>query len=734
MSRFAKNLLRRGLDNAEAQPLIYNSFNVSEGPVSSNEDENSDDSTETQDSRIPKSPAKLFEDERVQWVYWMDSNPLTKWWDIFDLLLTLFFIVNYIYLTNYSIGERDTPFPPPPPPQIIEDIDFTLAISLFLIFVPRILLSVYPWEEIKSYWSICTVLSCFSVIFVYFNPAQSNTFLEGGNAVFLYPFRFWRIHGSVNRVFPIGKKGFFKISAVNQKAYNLVLSIFSTILVVTAWTHIVLYKFQKFYDLYFLEVFYTITMSSFSGLATNIVPDNTFSRIVTFGIMVVGAIYLPTQLSDLITLVRSQSQYNRSYRPSKGRSHVIVVGNLEIVALRGFLREFYSTDHGSKTLTTNVVLVNSYEPGSELEQLLADPIYSNRVKYVKGSAMSFRSLRKAKVESAKAAFVLTSRISDCDTIDEDAKTVMRCVSLRKFHRGLKIFAQILLPRNKVHLESLADNILCIDEFKLGMAAQSCLSPGFTTIMYILTNSISERAVNHLSGYGKTSPWMQEYLHGALMELYEIKLDMQYSGMKFSEAVLAVYKHHNAILFGLGLDCAPGEEGTFGADQKIIFNPEGYVLKGGERAFMITDESRNARRVGRFDFRNDNVDHLRSFWNPQKLSRHVESNLKMPLPPSRNYSSKLRRDESGSLESMTGLGLKAKLDFTIVSNKKRNEKLDQLGDVEEEVKEALPISVDISKEFPKESSSLQNNVSGIILDSKKLFKLGHSLPSTVKGHM
>jgi hypothetical protein len=46
-------------------------------------------------------------------------------------------------------------------------------------------------------------------------------------------------------------------------------------------------------------------MSSFSGLATNIVPDNTFSRIVTFGIMVVGAIYLPTQLSDLITLVRS---------------------------------------------------------------------------------------------------------------------------------------------------------------------------------------------------------------------------------------------------------------------------------------------------------------------------------------------------------------------------------------------------------------------------------------------
>lgn len=117
---------------------------------------------------------------------------------------------------------------------------------------------------------------------------------------------------------------------------------------------------------------------------------------------------------------------------------------------------------------------------------------------------------------------MASRLSDVEPVEEDAKTVMRCVSLRKFHRKLKIYAQILLPRNKIHLEHLADQVLCIDEFRLGMAAQSCIAPGFTTILYIFTNSISEKVVGGLAKLGSSS-WIKEYLSGATQEIYEIVL-------------------------------------------------------------------------------------------------------------------------------------------------------------------------------------------------------------------
>jgi hypothetical protein len=114
--------------------------------------------------------------------------------------------------------------------------------------------------ELRTIFSLSTVLSCVSVVWVYFNFVKLvGTFLEGGNVVFLYPFRFIRLHGSMLRCFPVGKKGFFEVSSVKQKAVYLGLSIFCTLSSVTAWVHICLYKIQKYYNLTFFDIFYTIT-------------------------------------------------------------------------------------------------------------------------------------------------------------------------------------------------------------------------------------------------------------------------------------------------------------------------------------------------------------------------------------------------------------------------------------------------------------------------------------------
>jgi hypothetical protein len=48
---------------------------------------------------------------------------------------------------------------------------------------------------------------------------------------------------------------------------------------------------------------------------------------------------------------------------------------------------------------------------------------------------------------------------------------------------------------------VADHVLCIDEFKMGMMSQNCLSPGFSTMLYLLTNSISDKAIGDLRKYG-----------------------------------------------------------------------------------------------------------------------------------------------------------------------------------------------------------------------------------------
>ncbi|KAJ3345547.1 hypothetical protein HDU91_007319, partial [Kappamyces sp. JEL0680] len=223
---------------------------------------------------------------------------------------------------------------------------------------------------------------------------------------------------------------------------------------------------------------------------------------------------------------------------------------------------------------------------------------------------------------------------------------MRCVSLRKFNRRIKLFAQVILPRNKIHLEGLADHILCIDEFRLGMAAQNCLAPGFATILYALTNSISEEAVGNLNRHGRQA-WIKEYLVGVQNEVYEIILDEKYANMTFMSAVISIYKHHGSILFAISKDSA-----TEPTKQTIQFCPFDLVLRGYERVYLIADQSKNATSVARFDFMATNVT-SEHFWTIEAINNHI-SHIRLlqstPIQPTEAMPAHLLSAAS-SLESL-----------------------------------------------------------------------------------
>ncbi|KAJ3318321.1 hypothetical protein HDV06_000554 [Boothiomyces sp. JEL0866] len=538
------------------------------------------------------------------------------------------------------------------------DLDFFIAMALFAQWVPRIYFNLSPWEELKSTWSIFTVASFGAAVLVYFDFVLSKgTFLEGGPLVYLYPFRFWRLHSSIARTFKVGKYNlrlgqnkFFRMTPVQQQVVLLALSIFNTLFTVAAYVHICLYKIQKYYDLNFFDIFYTITVSVTSGLSTDIVPDNMFSRVITLGVMLVGAVYLPTQLGQLMDLIKSTSKYSAPFAPKSGRNHVVILGNLEITALRGFLREFFAADHGTLTLTTHVVLLAVDEPSEDLQALLSDPVYEHRVQYVKGSPMSFKAMKSASVQLAKAAFVLASRVSDVEPIEEDARTVMRCLSLRKFHPDLMIYAQILLPRNKTHLENIADQVLCIDEFKLGtfffitgMAAQNCLSPGFSTILYLLTNSISDHSVKILAEHVKAQ-WADEYLGGAQMELYQVALCDKFENMTYEEAAMFAFQQHGAVLFAIG------EQDPDADELKLNLNPIGTVLKEGEIAFLIADDSKTAHKVAKYHIGKKIAQSekmfSKDFWSMEKIKGFLAENA-----PKLDKKSLVNTDSQQSLEAI-----------------------------------------------------------------------------------
>lgn len=77
--------------------------------------------------------------------------------------------------------------------------------------------------------------------------------------------------------------------------------------------------------------------------------------------MIAGALYIPTRLAELLSLIQHRSKYRHSYPAKDGQQHVIVTGSFEPSSLLEFLREFFCEDHGMDVLLTKVVVLCPYE-------------------------------------------------------------------------------------------------------------------------------------------------------------------------------------------------------------------------------------------------------------------------------------------------------------------------------------------------------------------------------------
>merc|ERR1711963_1318393 len=84
----------------------------------------------------------------------------------------------------------------------------------------------------------------------------------------------------------------------------------------------------------------------------------------------------------------------------------------------------------------------------------------------------------AKVHEADACLVLANKYCQ-DPDAEDAANIMRVISI----------IQLMQYHNKAYLLNIpswdwkqGDDVICLAELKLGFIAQSCLAPGFSTMM------------------------------------------------------------------------------------------------------------------------------------------------------------------------------------------------------------------------------------------------------------
>ena len=184
---------------------------------------------------------------------------------------------------------------------------------------------------------------------------------------------------------------------------------------------------------------------------------------------------------------------------------------------------------------------------------------------------------------------------------EDAEQMMRALSMKKYNQELKLYVQMHLPENVPHFDFLAKDVVCIDEFNLGLMAQSLIVPGLASMVALLTTSITETTSRFLRRKAEKKPdleWAIEYIEGATQEIYAVTFPESLHGLTFLECSEIIYLHLGTVLFSIGVHKCHGAKGwTIGRSPlQIYLNPQDYIITGGEIGFVVSSNSEITDRM------------------------------------------------------------------------------------------------------------------------------------------
>ncbi|RIB30512.1 calcium-activated BK potassium channel alpha subunit-domain-containing protein [Gigaspora rosea] len=528
---------------------------------------------------------------REQLAVELDNSAIGSIWKLVDAFLNILLCLIYIAHTAYM---RDSL------PTFNVCFEVVVAILLLMEYIPKFY--IYEFESWKSIFTKVSPILTALTVFPVFATAMDPVFKETRYIVFFYPFRFIRCYLSVHACLVRSEKSVLKLGQVTSKTLIFLQSILFLILTGSSLLHGVEYAYME-EDVTFLDaVFFTTIMLGTVGYLSDIVPDNAFPRILLLVIFTTGLVFIP-------------------------QPHVIIITpTIELPSLKHFLKEFYSLAHGSATVNTKVVILNPLDPTDRVKTFLSDPVFAHRVQYVRGSSLDARNLEKVDAKNASAYFILAKKYTQQSEVI-DAENVLKAIALSKFDEGPKLYIQCILPENKIHFESLnPDQIICIDELKLAILAHSCLTPGFSTLLYGLTTSFTFESAHELrrgtrkrrSSIGLDCEDIEDYITGFSQSIYTTTLSDHFSGHNFLSVVERLYDDLGVVLFALGIpkkysfstssaswmfDYKDDYDVNDPKNYSILINPDDYILNGDEIGFVIALDGSLADDIATYEWHN-----------------------------------------------------------------------------------------------------------------------------------
>ncbi|XP_017122537.1 calcium-activated potassium channel slowpoke isoform X9 [Drosophila elegans] len=337
---------------------------------------------------------------------------------------------------------------------------------------------------------------------------------------------------------------------------------------------------------YWTCVYFLIVTMSTVGYG-DVYCETVLGRTFLVFFLLVGLAIFASCIPEIIDLIGTRAKYGGTLKNEKGRRHIVVCGHITYESVSHFLKDFLHEDR--EDVDVEVVFLHRKPPDLELEGLFKR--HFTTVEFFQGTIMNPIDLQRVKVHEADACLVLANKYCQ-DPDAEDAANIMRVISIKNYSDDIRVIIQLMQYHNKAYLLNIpswdwkqGDDVICLAELKLGFIAQSCLAPGFSTMM---ANLFAMRSF-------KTSPdmqsWTNDYLRGTGMEMYTETLSPTFIGIPFAQATELCFSKLKLLL--LAIEIKGAEEG---ADSKISINPRGAKIQANTQGFFIAQSADEVKRA------------------------------------------------------------------------------------------------------------------------------------------
>ncbi|KAL8575780.1 hypothetical protein ACOMHN_004966 [Nucella lapillus] len=333
--------------------------------------------------------------------------------------------------------------------------------------------------------------------------------------------------------------------------------------------------------LYFLMV----TMSTVGYGDIN--ASTVLGRIFIILFILISIALFTSSIPEIAEILGRRKKYGGSYKKERGKRHVVVCGHINFESVLNFLKDFLHKDR--EDVDDEIVFLDKGQPDLELEGLLKR--HFTQVEYFQGSVMNANDLERVRIRDADACLVLANKYCD-DPDQEDAANIMRVISVKNYFSDIKVIVQLLQYHNKAYLLNIpswdwkrGDDAVCVAELKLGFIAQSCLAPGFSTLMANLFTMRSYKPSQDMP------QWQKDYMRGTGMEMYTEYLSSAFNGMTFPEAAELCFTKLKLLLAAIEVRQEDTGEST------LAINPGPKVrIENATQGFFIAESAEEVKRA------------------------------------------------------------------------------------------------------------------------------------------